>query len=74
MAGIGGYVDKLIVDLKQDDWDPVIAVNLTGAMNCIRAQLRHMTDGGSIVNAASTAGFVDFPSLNDAHDNLLTLS
>ena len=48
--GIGG-----IAELEDDEWNFIIGVNLTGVMNCLRAQLRHVSDGGSIVNAASIA-------------------
>lgn len=43
-----------------DDWNFVIAVNLTGTMFCMRAQLKHMKDEGSIVNASSVAGVQGF--------------
>ena len=34
----------------------VLSVNLTGVMYCIRAQVKVMKRGGSIVNASSVAG------------------
>lgn len=38
----------------QKNWEFMLDVNLTGAMNCMRAELSHMNpNGGSIVNAAS---------------------
>jgi NAD(P)-dependent dehydrogenase (short-subunit alcohol dehydrogenase family) len=43
-------------DLKIDDWNAVIAVNMTGMFLCARAAARHMTSGGSIVNTASVLG------------------
>lgn len=43
-----------------DDWDRTIAINLTGVMYCMRAQLQNMKDGGSIVNASSVAGIQGF--------------
>lgn len=43
--------------IEDGDWDAMIAVNLTGTKNCVRAELRHFrAEGGSIVNAASIAG------------------
>lgn len=45
-----------ITDLSDDEWEWVIAVNLTGTMFCMRAQLRVMAQEGAIVNASSTAG------------------
>ena len=47
-----------VEDIEDDDWDFVLGVNLTGTMYCMRAQLRRMEGGGSIVNAASVAGLV----------------
>ena len=35
-------------------------VNLTGLMYCLRAELRNMSSGGSIVNAASVQGTMGF--------------
>jgi NAD(P)-dependent dehydrogenase (short-subunit alcohol dehydrogenase family) len=43
-------------DLKIEDWNAVIAVNMTGMFICARAAARHMTSGGSIVNTASALG------------------
>lgn len=41
----------------EKDWDETIAVNLTGTMHCMRAQIRHLTrPGGSVVNVSSGAG------------------
>lgn len=38
-------------------WDSTLAVNLTGVAQCMRHEIRAMTDGGAIVNNASTAAF-----------------
>jgi NAD(P)-dependent dehydrogenase (short-subunit alcohol dehydrogenase family) len=56
--GAGTTVRQLIPDMSADDWDRVIAVNLTGAFNGIQAVLPHMRKrgGGAIVNVASIAG------------------
>jgi NAD(P)-dependent dehydrogenase (short-subunit alcohol dehydrogenase family) len=43
-------------DLKLEDWNAVVAVNMTGMFLCARAAARHMTSGGSIVNTASVVG------------------
>ncbi|KIW22099.1 uncharacterized protein PV07_12515 [Cladophialophora immunda] len=37
-------------------WKLTMDVNATGIFNCLRAQLNHIRDGGSIVNASSVAG------------------
>lgn len=55
--GAGTTVRRLIRDMRPEDWDRVIAVNLTGAFNAIQAVLPHMRRrGGAIVNVASIAG------------------
>jgi NAD(P)-dependent dehydrogenase (short-subunit alcohol dehydrogenase family) len=52
-----------IEDTRDDDWNRVIGVNLTGVFNCMRAQVRHMKPrgGGVIINTASTVAFVGAP-------------
>lgn len=53
-AGI--TIPKLLLDLTDDDWDNVIATNLTGVAYCTREAARRMVaagTGGSIVNIAS---------------------
>lgn len=37
-------------------WDWVLGVNLTGVANCMRAELKHMAKGASIVNITSIVG------------------
>jgi NAD(P)-dependent dehydrogenase (short-subunit alcohol dehydrogenase family) len=55
--GAGTTVRRMISDMGPEDWDRVIAVNLTGAFNGIQAVLPHMRKrGGAIVNVASIAG------------------
>jgi NAD(P)-dependent dehydrogenase (short-subunit alcohol dehydrogenase family) len=55
--GAGATVRRLIRDMRPEDWDGVIAVNLTGAFNGIQAVLPHMRRrGGAIINVASIAG------------------
>ncbi len=46
-------------------WDRVIAVTLSGVFHCMRAELAAMTaaGGGAIVNNASIAGIVGFPTI-----------
>jgi NAD(P)-dependent dehydrogenase (short-subunit alcohol dehydrogenase family) len=54
----GTTVRRMIGEMSAEDWDRVIAVNLTGAFNGIQAVLPHLrTRGaGAIVNIASIAG------------------
>jgi NAD(P)-dependent dehydrogenase (short-subunit alcohol dehydrogenase family) len=57
-AGIDGEGGLLTADCPLDNWNRIIAVNLTGVFNCLRPQIRHMlaNGGGAIVNCASSAG------------------
>lgn len=49
-----------IEDVKKEDWDRVLNVNLTGHFNCIRFAVPHMKKQGygKIVNVGSGAGVV----------------
>jgi NAD(P)-dependent dehydrogenase (short-subunit alcohol dehydrogenase family) len=49
-TGIKGIDDKI--------WETVLGINLTGLMHCLRAQLKVISRGGSIVTASSVAGLV----------------
>jgi 3-oxoacyl-[acyl-carrier protein] reductase len=51
--------DGLILRMKDEDWDQVLAVNLAGAFRCARAALRAMLkqrQGGRIINIGSVVG------------------
>ncbi|KAH6990263.1 hypothetical protein EDB80DRAFT_897848 [Ilyonectria destructans] len=63
LAGvIGKHINKTAIqDIDDEDWDFVVGVNQKGLLNCLRAQIPHFNDGGSIVNAASVAGLIGFP-------------
>ncbi len=56
-AGIA--VRKNALDITREDWDRVIAVNVTGVFLCSRIAARTMKErgGGAIVNLASIMGF-----------------
>ena len=56
--GAGVTVRRMIGEMGAEDWDRVIAVNLTGAFNGIQAVLPYLRarGGGAIVNVASIAG------------------
>ena len=56
--GAGTTVRRMIGEMDVEDWNRVLAVNLTGAFNGIQAVLPHMRarGGGAIVNIASIAG------------------
>ena len=53
----GGKVDSLAIE----DWDATLATNLSGPLHVVRAALRHMGEGGSIVNVGAVVGFRGFP-------------
>ncbi len=50
--------DTLVLRMKPDDWDAVLATNLTGVFLCTQAALRPMLKqrGGRIVNVTSVVG------------------
>jgi len=56
-AGIAGPTAP-VVDLRIEDWNGVIAVNLTGAYLCSKAVLKYMikNKSGNIINIGSMAG------------------
>ncbi|KAM3070370.1 hypothetical protein ACMFMG_010199 [Clarireedia jacksonii] len=57
-AGVIGKYHGItkIQDLEDAEWDKIMAVNLTGLMYSLRAELQKIEDGGSIVNIASIQG------------------
>ncbi|CAO2648202.1 Nn.00g074690.m01.CDS01 [Neocucurbitaria sp. VM-36] len=66
-ANIAGVIPKTIgvggiAELEAEEWNFIIGVNLTGVMHCMRAQMRAISDGGSIVNASSIAGLTGRPN------------
>ena len=65
-AGIGFKMRPLLEVDTTDEWDRVIAVNLSGAFYCTQAAARRMVErgkGGRIVNIASQAAKTGFPHL-----------
>jgi 2-dehydro-3-deoxy-L-rhamnonate dehydrogenase (NAD+) len=64
-AGIAGRTAP-IWELTDDDWQRIIAVNMTGVFNCCRAVLPHMRTRryGRIVNIASIAGKEGNPNMS----------
>ena len=71
-AGIIGKHHGLrkIEELEDDEWHKIMAVNLTGMMYSLRAELRKMADHGSIVNISSVQGVMgtSYPSSDDARE------
>lgn len=64
-AGIAGSRQATLAHLTPDEeWDRVLAVNITGVFRVASAAIWQMLtqDSGTIVNIASVAGFVPFPA------------
>jgi NAD(P)-dependent dehydrogenase (short-subunit alcohol dehydrogenase family) len=61
-AGIAGPTAK-VEDIKPEDWDRCIAVDLNGMFYCTRKAMPLIKEagGGSIINLSSTAGRLAFP-------------
>ncbi len=61
-AGIAGPTAK-VEDIKPEDWERCIAVDLTGMFYCTRLAMPMIkaAGGGSIVNLSSAAGRLGFP-------------
>lgn len=63
-AGIEGQFAG-VVDLPEEEWDRVIAINLKGTFLCLKYEARAMLAGGlggAIVNVGSVNSFLGFPS------------
>ena len=56
-SGIGGPTAN-VVDLKLEDWNEALAIDLTGSMLCSREVLKHMIPRrrGNIINIAAEGG------------------
>jgi len=61
-SGIGGPTVN-VVDLGLQDWNEVLAINLTGSMLCAREALKHMIPNrkGNIINIGSDGGRFGYP-------------
>ncbi|TVQ72054.1 MAG: SDR family oxidoreductase [Balneolaceae bacterium] len=58
-AGIAGSTS--FDELTVDEWDKVLNTNLRGAFLCSQEASRHMTNGGAIINMASTRASMSEP-------------
>jgi len=58
LAGVigKGYGVLDISEISNEEWDFIHGTNLTGMFYCVRAQIKAICDGGSIVNATSVVG------------------
>jgi 3-oxoacyl-[acyl-carrier protein] reductase len=56
----GMAIDNLVLRLKPEEWDQVMAVNLRGTFNCTRAAARSMLRAhyGRIINLSSVVGLM----------------
>ena len=63
-AGIEGATGKT-ADYREEDWDRVIRINLTGVWFCMKYEISQMLKqgGGAIVNTASDAGLLGVPQM-----------
>jgi NAD(P)-dependent dehydrogenase (short-subunit alcohol dehydrogenase family) len=61
-AGIAGPTAK-VEEMKPEDWDRCLSVNITGQFNCARLAVPHLrkSNNASIVNLSSAAGRLGFP-------------
>ena len=71
-AGIAGgrsYLapDGSLAQYADEEWDSVVATNLTGTFDTLRAAARVLTDGGRILVTASTAGLRSDPMVSYAY-------
>jgi len=65
-AGIDGEHGKRVADSTMENWNRVMAVDLTGTFSCMRYELPHIVEagGGAIVNCASVAGLRGAPKVS----------
>jgi 3-oxoacyl-[acyl-carrier protein] reductase len=59
----GAMRDNLLVRMKEEEWDTVIATNLKGAFLCAKSAVRYMLKArrGAIVNVTSVSGQLGVP-------------
>lgn len=60
-AGIYPFIP--FADMKEEDWDKVIKVNLKSVFLCSQEALKYLPEGGRIVDVSSIASFVGFAGL-----------
>lgn len=53
----GVFPSAPVLEMTDEQWDHVFAVNTRGVRNGVREAARRMPDGGVVVNVVSTAGF-----------------
>lgn len=62
-AGAGTFAQKTFAEMTPEDWEPFIAVNLIGVMNCTKTFLPGMYGNGwgRIITISSDAGRIALP-------------
>lgn len=78
-AGMDGEIGKPTAECTMENWNRVMAVNLTSTFSCMRYQIPHMLKcgGGAIVNCSSVAGLVgaaDLPAYVAAKHGVVGLT
>jgi NAD(P)-dependent dehydrogenase (short-subunit alcohol dehydrogenase family) len=68
-ANIAGVTTKeakypFLADVSNEEWEFVMGINTTGLFYLLRAQVRVMKEGSSIVNASSGTGLVGRPGMS----------
>ncbi|ONH27160.1 SDR family oxidoreductase [Pseudofrankia asymbiotica] len=65
-AGIDGEQGRLLAESSMENWNRVLAVDLTGIWSCMRHELPALvaSGGGAIVNCASVAGIRAAPTVS----------
>jgi len=55
--------DKLLLRMKEEDWDKVMDINLKGVFNCTKNAVRYLlkADNGKIINMSSVIGLIGNP-------------
>jgi NAD(P)-dependent dehydrogenase (short-subunit alcohol dehydrogenase family) len=60
-AGI--YPFKPFLEMKEEDWDKVININLKSNFLCSQEAAKHMSEGGRIISISSVASLIGFEGL-----------
>lgn len=62
----GGQLRQSALDITEDSWTRLVAVNLTGVFFCCQAAARHMSHAGHgrIINLSSLTGEIGLPNLS----------
>lgn len=66
VANVAGVIGRCqgqqtVEKITDEEYDFIMDVNVRGVMNCMRAQVPHVKEGGSMVNASSIMGIIGLP-------------